>query len=1085
LAACLLALAATAAAAQTGGIRVVVTDNEGNPLPGTVVTISHELGKVKTTASRTDKDGVVEFPVLMAGSGYVLSASFPGLAQQRIPDVRVQISQVTPVKIRLFPEAELQETVKVTAERDVIDIEKNEQSTRFSADFIQDLPVPGRFYQNVLTLAPGVQDADGDGNPNVLGSRDRDFQAIVGGVSNVDPLTGQVMSRVNPSSIEEMEVITAGAGVAFGRAQGGFANIVQKQGNNTHEGVFEFYWQTSKLDGDAAGGNLSDFPDPKFDTVQPLVQFSGPVLRDKLWYRVSYEQRNRDEPFNTLRGLANYTTDTENRDVQLTWQVSPRNKLTFQYRSDPETESNVGIGALSTVDSAIALDRNVGFYTVRWDAPYSPKVLVQSTAAWQDVNTREGPGRTGIANSCLTGADNTLITTPYCVNLVSGIRSGSWFRSYSDHRQRLTVDGSATVFGGKFWGMTHQFRLGIAIANERYFRTLTWGPSMAYFIQTVFGEDPDNPGQDTNPQQFGDVFVTLAVPQTDDVKATGTNWAVFMEDQFKPAQNLTLTVGARIDREEINSEGRQPFDPAAELAAFDAYLAAGGTNNEWRQFFTGYEAVDAFTSELTGILCAGVAVDQIGNCNTLVSQAIDKSATLEITNQRGAENISVANTNFSPFLSMAWSPWSNGKTVFRASGRRYYNNIPLTIPLEELEPALTTIEYRVDLKSGTSALEGNIAPVPTITAVDRNLKTPYQDEFSIAMERLLWAETSLNVRYVSRKYRDQLQDFNFNLGTGDYGRCHLASGFDPRTLEPSPGISDPDDQSTWLTDILTGELYMDTDPGGGDGRLDDCAGDRIVAPEPLEDPCAGDPLCKNVPFLERPDKVTDLYVQNPAWGDIFLVGNFNRIDSTSYIVELVRRQYRSWEMNASYTWSKAKGDGEDYEDTNGDDPSLRADAYGYQAYDQRHVVKFNATTITPWGVRLGTTSTWQSGLPYSLLTQKAALDVLGLDPVAQANGQPAVGVANPGIHVRQAYTTGQRNDQRNDSYWTVDLKATKELRLGKRFNMQLSAEIYNLLDDRTYQIYNPFQERGQQVNGVNDARYRIGRQWQMGMRLTF
>ena len=42
----------------------------------------------------------------------------------------------------------------------------------------------------MLTLAPGVQDADGDGNPNVHGSRDRDFKAEVGGVSNVDPLTG-------------------------------------------------------------------------------------------------------------------------------------------------------------------------------------------------------------------------------------------------------------------------------------------------------------------------------------------------------------------------------------------------------------------------------------------------------------------------------------------------------------------------------------------------------------------------------------------------------------------------------------------------------------------------------------------------------------------------------------------------------------------------------------------------------------------------------------------------------------------------------------------------------------------------------
>ena len=128
---------------------------------------------------------------------------------------------------------EFQERVKVVAESEVIDLDQTSQTTKFSENFISDLPVPGRFYQNVLTMAPGVQDADGDGNPNVHGSRSRDFQAVVSGVSNVDPLTGQWMSRINPNSIEEMEVITAGAGVEFGRAQGGFARIIQKQGSNT------------------------------------------------------------------------------------------------------------------------------------------------------------------------------------------------------------------------------------------------------------------------------------------------------------------------------------------------------------------------------------------------------------------------------------------------------------------------------------------------------------------------------------------------------------------------------------------------------------------------------------------------------------------------------------------------------------------------------------------------------------------------------------------------------------------------------------------------------------------------------------
>ena len=55
-----------------------------------------------------------------------------------------------------------------------------DRTTTFSADFVADLPVAGRFYQNVIALAPGVQDPDGDGNPNVNGARARDFKTQLG-----------------------------------------------------------------------------------------------------------------------------------------------------------------------------------------------------------------------------------------------------------------------------------------------------------------------------------------------------------------------------------------------------------------------------------------------------------------------------------------------------------------------------------------------------------------------------------------------------------------------------------------------------------------------------------------------------------------------------------------------------------------------------------------------------------------------------------------------------------------------------------------------------------------------------------------
>ena len=89
------------------------------------------------------------------------------------------------------------------------------------------------------------------------------------------------------------------------------------------------------------------------------------------------------------------------------------------------------------------------------------------------------------------------------------------------------------------------------------------------------------------------------------------------------------------------------------------------------------------------------------------------------------------------------------------------------------------------------------------------------------------------------------------------------------------------------------------------------------------------------------------------------------------------------------------------------------------------------------------------------------------------------------MRLRQIYPTGVRNDQRNKSYWNVDVKATKELHFGRKLNVQLSAEVFNALDDGTYQIYNPFFEAGQQINGSNEAQRRFGRRWQLGVKAAY
>ncbi len=1136
---CVALLAGTAALAQmAGGIEVKVTDQDGQPLPGATVTISHELGYVKTTTDLTNKHGIVAFPVLKPDplKGYSIQIDFPGFSPIRLDGIQVKASSTTPVPVQMIEAYE--EKVTVRAKTPTLDLDKQESSTRFSDDFIADLPVPGRFYQNVLPLAPGVQDVDGDGNPNVHGSRERDFQMLVGGVSNVDPLTGQYFSNINANSIEEMEVITSGAGVEFGRAQGGFGQIIQKQGSNSHEGIVEFYWRTSKLDGDGANDE-SDLPAPDYDTIQPGFQFSGPLIKDKLWYRVSYELIDTEDPVNTTSDIVIVDEKQETRDGQVTWQVSPRNKLALNYRSDPSQVSNFGVSSAVGPESSLAFDRKVSNWATTWTAPYSPKVLVDTTLGWQDISITTSPSTFGVFNNCVPNADETFLNQSYCTDITNNQVSGSWPQIYDDHRQRLSVKGRATIYGGQFWGMTHQFKMGLNIENERFFRSLTLSPRSDYVVVDLSQDNDDGstPNEDEDEpdlESFGLITSELFVPSSDEVRATGTNWAVYAEDQFKPRQNLTITLGVRVDREEINSEGRAPFDPAAELAAFTEYVNAGASPQdkinrqaEWPLFFTGYEDLGLFGDELAGLICAGLTGNEKENCETnAVGSVLDQSPeTLE--NLRKASNINITNTNFSPSLALAWSPWSNNKTLVKAAMGRHYNNIPLTIPIQEINPVSTSVQYRASLTDpdacpppnpddpnppavacGKTQVVGGISPLLTVSTVDRGLKTPYQDEFSLKVERELWAETSISVEYINRRFRDQIQDINLNLAADDLGRCQRQTATNPATIATSPGTSSMSCSTTpvvcqdasdcpagescgfyfnaandWLIDPFTGIVYPDTNPGDGDGFMDpmtgstddNCVGDVEVEVATGDEPCEP-PFCDNAVLLVRPDEITDLYLQNPFWGDVYLIGNFNEIDYEGIVVELVRRLYRSWEMNASYTWSEAKGDGEDFFQELGDDPTLKDNIFGFQSYDQTHVVKVNATTVTPWGVRLGTAVIWQSGLPYSILIREFSFDSQA--PITEAFG-------GEGARRRLTYPTGVRNDQRNPSSWLVNLKATKELKLGKGMNLQLSAEVFNVLDDDTYSVYNADFRRGQQFNGINEATRNFGRRWQMGMKLSF
>jgi hypothetical protein len=542
---------------------------------------------------------------------------------------------------------------------------------------------------------------------------------------------------------------------------------------------------------------------------------------------------------------------------------------------------------------------------------------------------------------------------------------------------------------------------------------------------------------------FGTAYVTLAVPGETSGRTTGTNLAVFVEDQIKPTSGLQITAGLRVDREEILAQGLEPFDPQAE---FERFLEISQTNPgiAMALAFTRYPDVPGFRQTLADML--GVPLSQIILSDTLAS-SVDWQQT------RRSVDVALTNTNVSPRFSLAWDPWKDGKTKIAFSAGRYYDKLFLGIPLLELEPPSTTLTIdarRVQDDYLAFGLNQSFNPTISVQTVDRGLDTPYNDEYMLSFERAIFNETTIKATYIRREFRDQLQDIDINHVPGDRGTCEFADDPGEPQVVASPGSGQT------VEDENTGEEYIDTDPGTGDGRIDDCTG-AVIRFDLFSAP------------VVVPDGLADLYVLNPGWGEILLVGNFNETDYESYVVELVRRLYRGWQMNASYTWSEAVGNAEDFDQVLGNERNLVEDEQGYLSYDQRHVVRLHFTTVAAHGFRLGAFLRWESGLPWSVLVSR---DTLFATP-------PEFGLAGGReADFRLRYPTRQRNDRRNESFWTLDLRVARELRIAKRVDTQITAEVFNVLDDQSLRV-------DDLTNGNLAGERRFGRRFQVGLRFGF
>jgi len=1184
------------AAAQTqGGLKTMVVDKQGQPVPGATVAVTHQAtGYIR--GGVTDALGICQFMALPTGGGYSLKVMFPGMATLEMSDVDIVHGVNASVTIVLVPETDVQARVRVVYHGDRVEPDQTTTQTRLTSEFIDVLPILGRDYQDFLTLAPGVTDVDGDGNPNIHGARDTDVVTLVDGASTVDPLTGRIGQQLNIDAIQEIEVKTSGASAEFGRGQGGFINIVTKSGSNEFAGNFKVFLRNSRLDG---GGHAVDSPrlhgghgtrDLEFTDLRPFVSVGGPLRKDRAWYFATAEYVRLEEPIRaTTRNFVRGTTE-HRAFAKLTWSVVPNHRLTFSAAIDPQEYDNQGVDSLTDEESGYTERLGGTNLLLKETSIFSPSVFLESTLQkfesrprWSpnldpDTNgngilfiDRGGDGQPGpaerdpgsdwdgdgawdvfedaINNGTLDAGEEDLDgdgrVTPfmgcegetredqdcdghldsvdedtngnhrldpfedrdgdyrldsggedrnangllddrpfpqptdnfdqslpnggridwppyypyesfrplprdrdYFIDL-RGFTSGPFYIDMQGRRSRVTLKEDLTVFVPDLHGQ-HDIKIGGSAERERSSQDIRLRPVL---IPTQSDRRSD-----------GDSSIGVQLASEANSAASGLALALYGQDTYKPLPNLTLGIGLRFDRETISSSGYTPFDPVAEKRVSDRLRALGtGEPAGWEELLgNGDGALSlGFCSDpifsMPGFQCRinnfgnpvvadlmtlrQLAIKRLTQPNTLTtfgsqalvalypnSTTVDPSTgqiVLDIEALRRSatfqepESFHLTNNNLAPRLFVSWDPFGDSKTKLFLNWGRFYDKLFLDSVVREQGPDTVFRYYRHDPDGLTgSGVPNNgfgalvSAAPPSIALVDRSLGTPFADELTIGYEREVSPEVALRVTYVHRAFRDQLQDRDIN------------------------------------------HTFRD----GPDGRPIDIVGSFASGASTISD--------------GRPD----LFVNNAFFNQVLLVGNFNAARYRGLEVELTRRLSRKWQMQASYTYSRAIGAAEEYLSALGDDPSVVEDEFGYLDYDQRHVVKVNAAAYLPGDWQVGAVMSWASGLPFSIVDRFTAPDNLGYEQFRTFYGYAD--------RKNGTYVSVGRNSQRNKSALNINVRAQKAMVMG-HFNSKLFVSVDNLLNADDIRIFSLDRNDATVLSGRIVSERRFGRRYELGVQLDF
>ncbi len=391
-----------------------IVDASGAPVSGATVTVINTRTGAAKTAS-TSANGVFFASGLQVGGPYTISVQAAEGNTSR-DDVFLKPSSNS-LTVAIVDETRAMETVVVYGEVGTgLDVDTGVGSA-YTAQDILNQPSTQRDLIATLVRDP-LAFSDGEGQLSVAGANPRfNALAIDGSLQQDDFGLGDstyatARAPISLDVIESASVLASDYSVTSSGFTGGLVNVVTKSGTNEFDGALYYYRQDEDYFGNVTDGTLVETA--PFKEEEYGVVLSGPIVKDKLFFLVSYDEFESGSSSNftqadiddgidpALYGAINdIVLDTYGYDLggrptvvsnpitserllaKVDWNINDDHRASFTYQSTEETGVS-GVGNTTFTTAYYATPTELASYTGQLFSDWTPRLSTELRVNFKD-----------------------------------------------------------------------------------------------------------------------------------------------------------------------------------------------------------------------------------------------------------------------------------------------------------------------------------------------------------------------------------------------------------------------------------------------------------------------------------------------------------------------------------------------------------------------------------------------------------------------------------------------------------------------------------------------------------------------------